>query len=300
MNLGHYITPQLYHTTLVWFLSIFSLVSAYYAWKKLKKIRLLQDTPFSKIHAAAQGYLQLAGHGEHMPGAPIKAPRSGVDCLWYEYKLEQQSSNDEVTYWTVLQHQVSDDCFYIKDSTGVCVVNPDGAYIIPTRKSVTYERPSRFGGSGWFSSGRLRHTEITIDVGAPLIVIGEFQTIRQADHELTIEDEVGELIRSWKQDYHALLEKYDTDGNGELDPQEWQQVLADAEQEVLDGRQDEAHTTGIHVIAHPRYRKKKPFIIAGRDEKILLRGYWWRFWGLCFLTICTSYYPFTQIFKSIL
>lgn len=254
---------------------VFLIACVYYAFKILGKMRFIRDTPTSKIRSAAQGYLELQGAGELMPGPPIMAPGSGLKCLWYEYTVEALEQGQDYSRWVTTLHQISDDCFYIRDETGVCVVDPHKAQIIPSRKSQWYGTNTK----GYFSKGRIRHTETVIDIAAPLLVIGEFKTIREADHELTASDNVGDLIRSWKKNYNKLLNQFDSNKDGELDRREWDVVLMAAEREVRQQQEERTHQTGVHVIAHPE-KRGRPFVIAGKSQQSILWTYWFRLSGI--------------------
>ncbi len=62
----------------------------YFAFRFLRRARIIRDTPTSKIRSAAQGYLELEGRGELMEGEPIVAPLTGQTCTWYRYKVEKR------------------------------------------------------------------------------------------------------------------------------------------------------------------------------------------------------------------
>lgn len=85
--------------------------------------------------------------------------------------------------------------FLVRDATGVCLVEPDGAEVTPTDKSVWYgatampqdRNPARVGpgesatGMVKVSGGpnsRYRYSEERIYAGNPLLVLGEFTTER--------------------------------------------------------------------------------------------------------------------------
>ncbi|WP_455203621.1 hypothetical protein [Kaarinaea lacus] len=48
-------------------------VAFYFAFLYLKRARIIEDTPTSKIRSAAQGYVELQGRAQTMEGAPIIA-----------------------------------------------------------------------------------------------------------------------------------------------------------------------------------------------------------------------------------
>lgn len=273
---------------------IFVLTGVYYAFKELKKIRFIRDTPTSKIRSAAQGYVELQGTGEMMAGMPIIAPGSGLKCLWYEYMVEELSQGQDYSNWVVTQHIRSDDCFYLRDDTGVCVIDPDNAHIIPSRKSQWYSQQ----GWGFFGTpGRVRYTETVLDVETPLFVIGEFNTIREGDQHRDDAEDVLHLIRTWKRDYDSLLEEFDTNEDGQIDETEWEQVLLKAEREVRESRKETLNQPGLHVVAHPK-KSGRPYIIAGKTEGWLLWTHWLRFSGLMAVTVVAAIFFLKLMFHQ--
>ena len=59
----------------------------------------MEDTPTSKIRSAAQGYVELSGHGELMEGPKIIAPLTSKYCTWYSYKVEERRRSGKNSQW---------------------------------------------------------------------------------------------------------------------------------------------------------------------------------------------------------
>lgn len=95
---------------------------------------------------------QVAGHGEDAPGmrvsvvgkaepagpAPLVAPASGRECVWYRLTISERHrevdrDKDGSTRTRIVERQVSDershDAFAVADATGRVLVDPDGADI---------------------------------------------------------------------------------------------------------------------------------------------------------------------------
>ena len=89
--------------------------------------------------------------------------------------------------------------------------------------------------------------------------------------------DVADLLRAWKGDKNHLLRHYDADGDGEVDVQEWQAAVEDAEG-IVDERHAEMRLQpGIHVVRAPR-DGKRPLLISNRDPDELARHYRWWSW----------------------
>ena len=108
--------------------------------------RIMEDTPTSKIRSAAQGYVELAGHGKQMEGPPIVAPLTQKNCTWYSFRIERKRKSGKNTSWSTIESGRSEELFAIRDETGDCVIDPEGASVTTVEKDVWYgasARPSR-------------------------------------------------------------------------------------------------------------------------------------------------------------
>src|SRR3569832_531284 len=60
----------------------------------LRRARLIEDTPTSRIRSAAQAYVELEGEAVMMEGVPIIAPRTLLPCAWFRYRVEERVENN--------------------------------------------------------------------------------------------------------------------------------------------------------------------------------------------------------------
>ena len=129
--------------------------------------------------------------------------------------------------------------------------------------------------------------------GDRLYAIGDMRTLRAADGSL-IDDadqsavmrrgwkrdrrraDLGDLLREWKRDRASLLQQYDTNGDGEIDLQDWQGVMAAAEREVDARHGEPRQKPGLHVMAAPG--DGRPFLLSNSDPDELRRRYKWGAW----------------------
>ena len=99
-------------------------------WRNVSHIRLIEDTPTAKIRSAHQGYVELEGTGKLMDGPPIIAKLSGLPCVWFRYKIEQQIKTQHnghtQTRWQVIEKGESTETFWLQDDTGRVVIDPEG------------------------------------------------------------------------------------------------------------------------------------------------------------------------------
>lgn len=244
--------------------------------RQLSHLRLIADTPSSLIRSAAQGYVELQGVTRMMDGEPIIAPLSGRRCVWYRYSVEEKSA--EQGEWQTIERGVSDAIFHLDDGTGRCIVDPDGADVIPSDTRHWRGHSRRPGAlprqrSGWdrfFVSGRYRFSESLIEEGEPVYVIGFLRGLASADPGTT-DDAIRQLIRRWKQDPAALRRRFDADGDGIISPAEWETALRLAEQEVLANWHTAPCDAELNLMRKPA--DGRPFLLSTVPEAVLKRRY---------------------------
>ena len=241
--------------------------------------RLIEDTPTSRVRSAAQGYVELTGTGRRMPGAPVIAPLSKLPCTWWRYTVERRVRDSRNRLrWRVVSHRVSDSLFCLEDETGRCIIDPEGADVLPAATDKWYGAtplpvagpPMHRGFRGFGSDYRYR--ESRMHDGDPLYAIGWFRTEGNVQPGAA-EEEVGALLRQWKRDQATLLGRFDADGDGTLSMLEWEQARAAAHQRVMAERRRQAAEPGIHILERPR--DGRPLLLAAGDAQRLARRYRW-------------------------
>ena len=250
-----------------------------FAWgfSMLKRARQIQDTPTSKIRSAAQGFVELEGVANLLPGDPVRSPLSGDSCAWWKYSVEEKrttySNGKRQTSWTTIESAVSEDLFELSDDTGNCVVDPEGATVIPNRKLTWYGNSRRPHGapksSPIFGFGRFRYREEIVRPASALYALGWFRTEGGIAHDFNDEQEVRELLSQWKADQQQLLQRFDSDGDGQIDMQEWENVRAAAIAEVSKRQMQRAIDPDIHVLCRPPRRQR--FLLSTVAQERLIQ-----------------------------
>ena len=72
------------------------------------------------------------------------------------------------------------------------------------------------------------------------------------------------MIREWKGDFHGLLARFDSDGNGELDEREWNRVRLAARLEAEDRHRASSAAPTRHRLGKPG--EVHPFILSSQGE----------------------------------
>lgn len=264
-----------------WFGAIAALIAAgvgygsFHAWRKA---RLIEDVPTSKIRSAAQGYVELEGIACTDPDIPLKGPLTGSACVWYDYRIEEYVHQGKNRSWKTIEHRRSHHAIIIEDNTGRCFIHPDRAAISTRHKQIwrgSSRRPDQMRAIKTWSMGRYRYTEQRLQEGDPVYALGFFETLRPPTADELTEQKAKQLLAEWKQDYDAMVRRFDRDGNGDIDTAEWEHIRTTARREAYVAAAAAYDTTPVHVMVYPPSRSQ-PFIIANKDPKHLARSYRWQ------------------------
>jgi hypothetical protein len=96
-------------------------------WLRFK--RLVENIPTSKIRSIAMGLVEVFGEVVPEKNNILKSPFSNNDCVYYKYMIEELRSTGKSTYWATIKKEEDWRHFYLKDETGMVLVDPAGAKI---------------------------------------------------------------------------------------------------------------------------------------------------------------------------
>jgi hypothetical protein len=235
-------------------LSLLAWTSAY------RRSRAVSDTPTSRIASAAQGYVELVGAGKPLAGAPLMSPLSHLPCLWFRYTVERKDSDNK---WVTEDKGESDASFLLDDGSGECVVDPEGAEMLVTRRD------------SW-TQGDRRYTEWLLIEREKIYAIGQFVTRGSVDLALDSAEDVKQLLAEWKSRPGELLERFDLDKNGQLDLKEWELARAQAKREIAASHRELRASAELHVMNLPD--DGRLYLISDLDPDSLAskyRGWSW-------------------------
>ncbi len=273
---------------------LFALGFGLFGWiggfSSLKKARLIEDTPTSKIRSAPQGYVEIIGVAEDNPEAETVIARlTGTPCVWFSYEIEKYERRGKNSSWRTIEKKSSSAPIIVNDSTGTCFVHPDKADVTPSLKKVWYggSRYPTSSESGGLFNRRYRYTEQRIHAGQMLYALGHFETLHPPSMEAQTKAAKKDIVLAWKRDYDTLVERFDRNGDGEIDLQEWKQVGIAARKAAEKQVRDNYDHTPVNVMSYSPVRRQ-PFLISTSDPKDLSRKYRWQFIGLGLLgVVCT-------------
>jgi hypothetical protein len=266
-------------------LIIISIASFFAAFYFFHRMRVMSDIPTSKIRSAAQGYLELVGRGELLEGPQIFAPLTGKVSTWYQFMIQERRRTHKKNHWVTIEQGISDELFLIIDDTGKCVIDPEGASVIPSVTDTWYgssPRPGKSTSSSFLAGRRYRYIEKRMHPGEPLYAIGLYQTVGGASAEFDTNSEVLDLIKEWKNDSEVLLKKYDANQDGQIDMQEWEQVRKAALEVVMQNHRDMKTAPAVNMLARTHDRRR-PFILSSIPQEGLINRYRAYSYGLIIL-----------------
>ncbi len=245
-----------FHTRHAWSATLAgTALLAFAAWAmSYRRARVIADTPTSKIVSAAQGYVELVGRGQHHPGGPILSRITALPCIWYRFIIEQKSGDK----WVKVNSGRSQESFILDDGSGRCLVDPEHAEVVTRRKD------------RWIK-GQYRYTEWLLLPQARIYTLGQLSTVGGANSNLDLKQDVSDLLTSWKADKENLLERFDLDGDGEINEQEWMLARQQARRDVKKEHQHVRLQSGTHIVHKPR--DGRLFLISDLDSLKLARRY---------------------------
>jgi hypothetical protein len=245
----------------------------------LRIARLIEDTPQSRIRSAAQGYVELSGNGLPLPGTRNLAPLTQRPCVWWRYRVsrrtERGSGKGRREAWETVASGTSSVAFLLDDDTGQCVVQPDGAEVVPVESTTWYgdtpwpktAAPARMTFTG---NREFRYVEERIYEHERLYALGDFRSTASAT-EAGHATAAAELLVEWKRDQPALLQRFDTDRDGRIGLDEWEAARTAAKAAVLERSREQGVRENWHVLCRPD--DGRLFLLAALPSGDLARRY---------------------------
>ena len=110
--------------------------------------------------------------------------------------------------------------------------------------------------------------------GSLIYVLGEFTTVRGGDAAMSVSADVSALLASWKQYPVQLKKRFDLDGNGEIDLQEWERARRLATRTVEQQHRDIRTLAELNIVRAPA--NGRMFLISTLPlNKPRQRYQWW-------------------------
>lgn len=250
------------HTRTGWLacLGLMACVSLFAWMSALRRLRLVRDTPTSRIASAAQGYAEVIGRGKPLPDQPVLSKLTGLPCLWYRYKIERKQGDK----WRTEETGESEEPFLLTDDSGQCVIDPSGAEILTSHQDTWYEVDYRY-------------TEWTLLHAEQIYALGQFRTFGGSSVVADQNEEVKNILAEWKQNMPELRKRFDLDNDGQLNMQEWMLARQAAKREAEKRIKAERAQPDVNYMVQPQ--DGRLFLISNLPQEKLERRYWFWVWA---------------------
>jgi type II secretory pathway pseudopilin PulG len=236
-----------------------------------QRARAVADVATSRIGSAAQGYVELMGRASGGASELLRSPFSATECVWYRYRVYERDSDND---WCEVERGSSTATFELSDGSGACRVDPEHAELLGAHsREIIHDRE--------------KQVEEMLLRGSLIYVLGEFRTLGSTDTALSASADVSALLGDWKKDRAELMRRFDADGNGEIDMQEWEVARRQAIQTVEQQHHEMRQTSELSVVRAPT--DGRMFLISTLPPHKLRRRYlWWSFFhlGVAMLGFC--------------
>jgi hypothetical protein len=198
---------------LVAFCGLVFLLATLFGWLgSLHRRDAIRDTPTSTATAAALGYVELLGTAQDVAWPPLRSQIRKTPCVWYRYQIERRVGGT----WITESSRASTQCFVLRDASGECIVDPEGAEVLPRRLRVWREF-------------EYRYHEAVIALGESIYVLGELTSVHAAlDTPSEERADISALLAEWKREPEELMRRFDANRDGTLSEEEWEVARREA------------------------------------------------------------------------
>jgi hypothetical protein len=224
----------------------------------LRRKRLIENVPSSRIRSVAMGLAELVGRVRQR--TPQRAPFTGTTCAYFRFTVEKYTGGKNKR-WQVVEKGESAEPFWLEDETGRLLVNPAGAEAV---LRTAYREVRRDGG---IFSHKKRYTEYRLIEGQRAYVLGTVGHARDRARERR-EDLAGRL-RDLKADAERLR-AFDADRDGRISDAEWGGAVAAVKDDLLRREAAEPRDPGEEIVIG-KGQAEDTFILADRGEASLVR-----------------------------
>ncbi|HEU0290438.1 MAG TPA: EF-hand domain-containing protein [Burkholderiales bacterium] len=247
-------------------------VTAFLLWiVNFRMMSAIRNAPTSRVASAAQGFVELFGTVQYVPGCTLKAPLTQAPSVCYWYTVVENAGSKNARK---LEGHDFATPFLLRDETGECLIDPNDAWLI-CRTRAKWE------------IGNVTYEEWSICVGDPVYAIGLFSSnaLHSDDglaRELTVK------LRSWLRDPKSFFRRFDANRDGKISTAE-----LDAAREAARREAAQYYTAqgGMHTLTSP---DNSPLIVSNLGHDKVAAEFSSRTWSgliLFFITLgATGWY----------
>jgi len=224
----------------------------------LRRKRLIENVPSSRIRSVAMGLAELIGRV--IPETPQQAPFTGVACAYFRFTVEKWTGGKNKR-WQVVEKGESTEPFWLEDETGRILVNPAGAEVV---LRIAFREVRRDGG---IFSAKRRTTEYRLVEGQRAYVLGTVGHVRDRARER--QEGLAGRLRDLKADPERL-QAFDADRDGRISDTEWSGAVAAVRNDMLRSEAAQPAAAGGNLVIG-KGAAEDTFILADRGEASLVR-----------------------------
>ncbi|MBI5629725.1 MAG: hypothetical protein HY921_02440 [Elusimicrobia bacterium] len=237
----------------------------------IRRKRLIENTPTSKVRSAAMGLVELSGRARRK--FELLDPISRLPCCWWKSVVQEFVESGKNSHWRDIREICSPGLFYLEDETGRVLIDAHGAeltaeeYVLHITDS-NWPRLAPVLMTWGVSSGpgsKMRVKQQTVYEMNPLYVLGELT--RAADHVAERGARFSRFLQEAKKDPKRMA---DADKNGQIDPMEWDAFYAKLEEEFRAKDAAASHPVEDDLIV--KKPADQPMIVSTALEKELLQN----------------------------
>jgi hypothetical protein len=254
--------------------------SFFWGFKRLRRKRLIENIPTSKIRSLALGLVEVVGRADIERS--LKSPLTHTPCVYYRFTIEEYRSSGKSGRWVEVAAGSSAGVFFwVSDDTGKILVLPQGAELEIKRdfefktgwrkplpeKLKDILRQRGISSSSIFGSKILRFREWLIRSQDNVYVLGTARMINNSitDHK----KDLNERIRKIKSQPERMAVA-DSNKDGIISQQEWDDFVDKIEAELLLERTGGSERDPLADIVIAKGVQQQVFIISDESQKSLI------------------------------
>jgi hypothetical protein len=101
----------------------------WWGFKMLKREKLIEGTPTSKIRSIAMGPVEVYGEVVPVSNILLKSPLTNNDCVYYRFTIQELQQRGKHSEWVTIKSGTKSVEFFLDDGTGSVLVDANGAEI---------------------------------------------------------------------------------------------------------------------------------------------------------------------------
>jgi len=269
----------------------FGIVSFFKGFKRLRRKRMIENIPTSTVRGLAMGLVELVGEAKKM--AQIKAPLTGTECVFYRYTVERYQKSGKSGRWVIIAKGDSFSCpFWLDDRTGKVIVLPKGAelvmsvdYAFSTRgwstlpeNLVRFMQENHLSYKGFLGNHSLRFKEWHICENEVVYVLGTAKAAGEDNYLDNYKQTLYNKLEELKSNPQEMT-KIDTNQDGEISQQEWDQAVSRLEQQLLEKGLSTCTADKQTGVLVTKGETNKIFILSDHGQKELIEKFSWLAFG---------------------